>query len=1302
MKSFLTPLILLACLATAGPRLRAEEPADLRIYGKVSADLSPSRSVFTCESAEKADIVLDKLLADLFWDKTLPVREGSLQLEGWKASLPVYAMGDGYGSLLAARAGSQVVVLGGADELEVAALAAKEELLRQDDVAGKAANPRPIATDFYDNRAFKSYVPAMKSPMGFGLESHWPFLKSLGAATAFFGPWMLKTSPAPGVVDWSAQDYEVQEAERQKDMVVVGPSGGGETTLWAANRYPESMMKPSPTTLLGDWGGAGMAGSHYEAWSTPIAQRNFGNLGFLRQAMERYRDSPALGGWMLFAGAPGAEYNFHGRAMQTWDTSPLGQQGWRSWLRDARHLSLQDLGLRWYGNPKRFSHWEDVEVPDLNRFFGALEPSIFPLRKGWRWQNEAVALPEPPKAGAAGWVPFDMPPSQEQAFFDRTGFNYFDITFDPSLWMGRLSRDDKTWLVFGLIGTGNGTRVWLNGKPLDVPTDGPSRDGSFAIPVTGLLKRGANHLQVALDCSRYQTAKGKLAGPVFLTAQEPKRYPWLGTRANALLADFLGWQIRAVTDYHRKMFDLARKLDPDRPILLSGGADPLFGEAVEMARDYGMGIENTGREASYRPRLSGAGLAAGFYSTNEWSGTPKDFYLDRGFGWMFFDGDSSHCMFNQIEAFQQREKDDQWFTRHRRLIQLFGKSLRVQPKVALLLSADGARFRASGAFDIGQGELQAAHYDNVYVVEKGLRDGLADRYPVLFDTGTEFMDPETVAAIRKYVENGGTFIAVQTSGRHTFLEPDSFPLAQLSGFKASQPKGGRLKFAADLPLFKGWENKEFQSGGMALEPGVDKASPGDGAPEILARWTDNSAAVGYRKVGKGQVITLGASFWRDGREISEVAAQAPNDLEERFFEKLFTDCGVAREASASSPDIWTRKMVTKNGLQNWLVALNSTGGDLEGDLWMAVDGKPAEVFDVETGASVPFAYENGGVTLKNIAFAPWGLRVLGVRRDTLAGGLPVWWEEKATYWKRTPAIAKATAATLEPPSRTASESVLPLAKWKFAADRDGSLVKEGSWTAPEFDDSGWKTRESGAWNFFDPELKDYLGTGLYRIKVTVPPSWAGRRILLNLFNYDTPIVYDIGEFSVNGTPVVTYKARGWSQTLNYDVTTLVKPGENLVTLKAVAGPKLGGLSGCVWLEGLPPLAPALDLAGAWKVVRGDWLTHEPAKVPGTALGKYLTRSVEIPAAWNGRSVFVEWRSREQWVGILVVNGQPIANNSPVHPFGLISRVNVTPYLKPGQPNTLEIWPHNTVTHEGNADLQEVKGLQLDAIRIGCQ
>ncbi len=654
-----------------------------------------------------------------------------------------------------------------------------------------------------------------------------------------------------------------------------------------------------------------------------------------------------------------------------------------------------------------------------------------------------------------------------------------------------------------------------------------------------------------------------------------------------------------------------------------------------------------------------------------------------------FDADSSHTFYWDIEDYIQLEKQNGWFTKHRRLLELFGKYLRSKPGVIVLRSAESRLLGvpAPTHWDLGQGELQGAHYDNGYAGERELKAGLIDGYPVLIDSGSEYMEPDIVASIRKYVEAGGVFVALHNTGVHTALDPNSFPAASLTGFRPSiGGKNGKIIFGRNLPIFKEWEGKEFEGSGVSLECSQELAnvrpdlSSADKGCVALARWADGGVAVGYRQIGKGRVIVLGSAFWRQGRDLAG-AWRTSEALERAFLERLLTDSGVTRNANATAPEIWARKMQTKNGLQEWLLAVNSASASRTADVWMQTDRTPAQVFDLETNASVEFTAENGGVLIKNVNFGAYDVKAFGARKGTIIGALPTWWREKTFYWKRTPEERAAEAASYPAPT-SGDPDVMNFEAWSFKSDPDNKLGLLNGWTKPEFDDSSWKTMEIGPWNLLDPALADYQGAGLYRRNFVLPPDWSNKQVLLSLYSFDTPIVYDVGRFFINGVPVADYKTRGWSQTLNYDISGKLHPGENVLAVKVTGQPQFSGISGAVWLEARQPLEAVMDLRSRWRVIakEGDG----PVDVASLARikGRYLTRDFEVPAQWKGQTIYLELSSNVQWLRTVVINGRPINYNSFLHPFGLRSRINLTPYLKTGGVNKLML-----VSAGDNEDVQ---------------
>ena len=1290
-------------IAAGQPAVHAQkaETAKLRGYGAVSAQFTANRALFRCQDARHADMLQGKLLADLFWDAG---KDASVQHLPLKSGTAVIHVWPGYGAMLAARAGAQVLVLGADSVDTLRTAAAKEALLSRPGVSYAADKPYPNYLDFYDLKGFKAYAYASTSTHGFGLESHWPFVQKFGlGGIAFQSPTFNISNPAPGVIEYGGADYEVHQAEQAGGMAVLGFSAGGEAPFWTYNDSPDTRMQPSPTALLGAWNKLGPAGAMFESWFTPLEQRKRAGLDFGRRVMERYVNSPALGGWHVYGGAPGLEAGSHERTDEFWDYSPAGQAGFRAWLRDNRHYSLADLGRRWQGNATAYKSWSQVQLPDVNGFFGDLNAQAFPLAEGWRWMPAAGKADDPlPTTDAPGWVPVALPPSQQQDTLPW-GDAYYRTSFDASLWL-KQDAGKSVYLICDLhIRTTEPASVWINGEYIGKFKTKQTDYGPFGLDLTELIHPGQNEIALRIP------GEGKIMGPVFLTHTEPHYFPHLGKERNAQWADVREWQSWARVEYHRPIFDMARQIDPNRPMILStGDIGGIGAEAAELARNYGLGIQFTGREAFYFPWWSGLGYVDGFYSTSEPSATTRGSNLDRMLSWTLFDGDSHHSLFLDIEDYQQYEKETGWFTKNRRLIQLFGKALREKPSIAILRSTktsilgDGTPF----GWDIGRGELQAAHYDNVYATEKEVIKGLVQDYPVLFDSGTVVMDDDMVAALRKYVEAGGTFVALHNTGRHTTEMPDSFPVSALTGFQVlASNQGGKIRFGKGLPIFKKWEGREIEGEGSSVDWRNNQTAKGIGlvlkaaAPGAvpLAAWEDGSIAVGYRHLGKGRVITLGSSFWRSGKDTAGIW-QSQSELERGFFQELFSDLGVARNASSDNTDVWTRKYVTKNGLQDWLIAYNDSDTPTTTGLSLHVGRRPAQVINMVSEQPVDFTYTDDGWAHFKATLPVQSTLIFGVRRANLVGGLPVWWGEKTKYWRAV--SVPAPAASAPPPTSTAT---IPLYTWKFLPDRDGSVSRSGAWQTSAFDDSSWRAMPTGSWTMLDKSLANYHGTGLYRAHFRAPKAWGDRKVVLGLYSFDGALANDHADFAVNGKAVTSYQAQRGSQTLTYVISDKLQPGDNVVTVQVTGGKDFAGFMGSAWIGTERTLSPSMDLSGPWQAVAGDFVTQKQVTMPGSAQVRCLRRDVSVPAEWKGRSVFLHVETPDQWIGCFMINGHPITYNTFMHHFGIRTEVNLTPYLKPGQSNRIELWPLATLPqYNGQASNDKEQIVTVQAITIGCE
>lgn len=977
---------------------------------------------------------------------------------------------------------------------------------------------------------------------------------------------------------------------------------------------------------------------------------------------------------------------YHDRTTSIWDYSPAGEENFRSWLRDVQKLSLADVGKRWTGDANHFKSWSEVKVPDVRGFFGGLVGGdAFRIAEGWQWKKaDSTQKSQPlPDMAANDWVPVAMPPSQNQVYLPW-GAAFYRVSFDASAWMKGKAGQKKYLTVDTNDISPDGTQLWINGR--EVGQFKPkSQPGPWGVDATEYLKDGTNELVLRVPSGRNPNADGKLYGPVTLTTSQPSYYPYLGRQINAQWVDVRQWQAYGIYHSHVLAAQAARAADPNRPIILSATSTGLGVYNDDLAVRFGMGLQFTGREAYYFPWATRTGLVAGYYGSAEPSAQTSGQNLDRMVGWSLFDADSNVDMFQSLDQYIEYERESGWFTKNQSLLRLFGKYLPEQPKIVIFHSAQTSLLGDNAAeySDIGRGELAGAHFDWGYATEREIQNGQISPYPILFDSNNQFMDEATIAGIERFVRAGGTFVALQQSGRHSLLEPDTYPISRLTGFNVSKTAPtGQIRFGADLPLFKGWENREFDGrDGIAL----DAASAATGAT-ALAKWGDGSVAVGLRTLGKGRVLTLASSFWHD-----------QGGTENEFFDKLFGELGVARNAQSSDSSIWTRKAITKNGRQDWLIAFNN-GDARRADVSFRTATKPAQVTDLLTKAPVDFSYENGFVKVAGVDFATQGTRAFAAKRAEGAGALPFWWAEKTTCWK------PSEGGTLPPVQ--ANTRTIPFNSWKFQTDPDNAMAQKTEWMQPGFADANWETLKIGPWNLQDEKLKDYRGTGLYRAAFTVPPAWKGRTVNFNLYSYNTPVVYDFGEFFLNGQKITDYQAHGGSQTLNYDVTALLKPGENVLAVRVKGsngnGNGFSGIAGSVWLEPERAYGQTLDLAGDWQAIGPDYLTRKTVTMPGNLQAKYLEKTVEIPANWAGRDTFVhvDVGGNGQWMKSVSVNGHPVTLNMFSHPFGLRTEINISPYVRYGGPNTIQVWPWNTMPVKGEQGQRAEDDFNIAKVYLG--
>ena len=278
-----------------------------------------------------------------------------------------------------------------------------------------------------------------------------------------------------------------------------------------------------------------------------------------------------------------------------------------------------------------------------------------------------------------------------------------------------------------------------------------------------------------------------MIGPFFLTTKLHEDFPFADTHLNARYWDWRSYVSWCIADKMEQTIKAIRAVDPDRFIKMHAAEDKYLGIPIQ-ARYGGYG-HNTGEGGFFRPWDKRFGYPRGVPGSAEFGGGIETVAgLKRWIGWFTFEGLNAFDNFHNIQQMMYGPPAQTW-VEYMPYIKLANRRDIKQPDIALLWSSANNHLLPRPVpycFDIGRGDLQSIGYSYVDMDEVGIADGLAKDYPVLWDTGTWIMSPETVARIKAYVEAGGTFVALQETGRHSYTRRDAWPISDLTGFKVRE------------------------------------------------------------------------------------------------------------------------------------------------------------------------------------------------------------------------------------------------------------------------------------------------------------------------------------------------------------------------------------------------------------------------------------------------------------------------------------------------------------------------------------
>ncbi len=184
-------------------------------------------------------------------------------------------------------------------------------------------------------------------------------------------------------------------------------------------------------------------------------------------------------------------------------------------------------------------------------------------------------------------------------------------------------------------------------------------------------------------------------------------------------------------------------------------------------------------------------------------------------------------------------------------------------------------------------------------------------------------------------------------------------------------------------------------------------------------------------------------------------------------------------------------------------------------------------------------------------------------------------------------IAKAKAN----PDASMKEYRDALAQWEKRIE--SANAQGASCIEPGFDDSSWKEMELPVlWEQAD--LSSFDGLVWFRKTVTVPESWAGKELQLDLGPID-----DMDVTWVNGVKVGAHSESGqWQIARQYKVPgTIVKAGRNVIVVQVLDTGGGGGIYGEAKQMNLcrPGSDEAISLAGPWRYKVGYDLASMPPR-----------------------------------------------------------------------------------------------------------
>ena len=1210
-------------------------------YGSASGAPAFSILLVRCASPEKAVIALAKYRSDLRCLKG--VTESSVSLGG--SQIPVAAVA-GQGEIAAVRSGDRLVIVAADNHDTLLKGLGAIDFASAGPLDFTGAAQVPTFLDKLDRWAIGFWFPSpFMTPEHEGntydIRDRLDWAKKMGVSLQFcIG--LNQTNSAEGILEDNGKRWAIETA-RDMGIPVFVQMQGDATPGWIARRYGGEMQQKVPG-YIGSWyginGNNGFAGSPINAlgWDSVAGKNRL--FADQYQAVAKYESFPNVTGYGEWHGEIG-----EGVIAMLMDHGPIADARYRDFLREKYHTP-RAVDQRWSFGKGMISKWDDVHMPEPANFLG-FGPQAVDLQGEWRLCEESLLPAESKQWGAtnvddSAWRKLVVPGDDHQlikahwrapTIFRRT------FTLSDSNLTRLKASSGKTWLYVWTLQqrTPAPARAFFNGKAL--PDQEMRNWASWVVfDVSGLLQSGSNTVALSLPW-------GEISYRVYLSPDEPLCYPGLGTEKNSQWVDYRDFITWMREDCLRRSVEAIRRRDPDKFIkLYAPGA--ITDVMKSLAQDYGCYFHDTGgMGGNWSDELPSLMRSSGMPSSAEPGNhaytVPQ---LRSAFGHWLTEGLNQIDYFPDIGQIMWIPDQRAWYEAHQPILHLLGKYHYPDAEVAVLAGVRAHRLTGFpwDHFDLpilwntrsrGLGTWGSIPNPRDVINESDIMRGSVGKYKVIIDDATLVMDDSLIDKIEQWVRAGGIFITQGQTGRHSPEKADAWRINRLTGYlPIGDNDNSRIAAIPGQPIFTDPAWSKVDKNGLPVLGGaglyLQKVTP---ECQDILKWTGTAGiAMGVRPLGKGKVITMG----------SPMANPAVG------WPELLKWCGITMPDPPAAPGCRVVHFVSNNGLYDVYILWAEHITDPT-TVTLTMPGAQTAMLDVLTGATLTGSAADGHVQFAGLKVEPLDIYAYMAPRQAISAAPLAWLKLQRDWWAGTKKPAPTPA--LKPWRNTLALDT----DWAFepvpADTKDLTPL-----VAPALDDKEWTRMDMGIWY---PKFPNTT-RGIFRKRFTIPARWIGSGENWLWIRGQSPGVPTLPpnkmQVFLDGLPV-TGGEHGY---IAANLTDRLTPGQHTLVVETDTLSVVGGINGNVWIEHIPEPASRQSLSGDW----GSAQLPGPTKPDGKLERQFTPTS---PGNSNRAMFYVEVVGGNI-IPSMYLNGRLMNRDFA----GTHALVDVTPYLRWGQPNTV--------------------------------